>query len=57
LCCYAIVGAGDMAHHLIDGRPAGGGPPRLGEYAVAFAAGLFWPLDIVAQLLLSFDRG
>ena len=46
-----------MAHHLIDGRPAGGGPPRLGEYAVAFAAGLFWPLDIVAQLLLSFDRG
>ena len=57
IALYALAAAGDMAYHLFDHRFERDGSPDPGDYAVAFAAGLFWPVDIVAQLLLRLDGG
>jgi len=46
---YAIAGVVDGAYHL-SATPAG--HSRAGALAVAFCAGLFWPIDIVARPLL-----
>ncbi len=49
LCLYAIASAADMAAHLHAGRDW----PAPGQLAVAFSAGLFWPIDLLAQPLLA----
>lgn len=51
LCFYAAAGLADMANHLNDNRRAG--EPIAANLPVAFAAGLFWPADLVAQILLA----
>ncbi len=53
LCLYAIAGAADMAAHLHADRQAGRDWRAPGQLAVAFSAGLFWPLDLLAQPLLA----
>ncbi|HEV2334115.1 MAG TPA: hypothetical protein VGS13_01330 [Stellaceae bacterium] len=52
LSLYALAALSDVAVHLRDDQRAGRewlGPAAL---AVAVSAGLFWPLDLVAQQLL-----
>jgi hypothetical protein len=51
LCLYAAAGLADMAVHLNNVRRAG--EPVAANIPVAFAAGLFWPADLVAQVLLA----
>jgi hypothetical protein len=52
LCLYGAAAVADMAAHLTDDRRAG---ERIGpaNIPVAFAAGLFWPADLVARSLLA----
>jgi hypothetical protein len=48
------LGAGiDFAYHLIDDLRSGDETIEFSEVAVAFSAGLFWPVDIVAMALLA----
>jgi hypothetical protein len=53
LWLYAIAAAGDMAAHLHDDSAAGQDWRAPDNLAVAFSAGLFWPVDLVARLLLA----
>ena len=52
LCLYAAAGVAEMALHLVEQhrRPEGLGPA---DTIVAFAGGLFWPVDLVARALLA----
>jgi len=52
LCLYFAAGATDMSAHLLASHRKGEqiGPNNI---PVAFAAGLFWPMDIVATILLA----
>jgi hypothetical protein len=51
LILYAAAGIADGASR-IAAPPAAGHPGALSTLAVAFCAGLFWPIDIVARALL-----
>jgi hypothetical protein len=51
LCLYALAVAADIAVHLDEHRRAGSGWLTAPNLAVAVSAGLFWPIDLVAQLL------
>jgi hypothetical protein len=52
LILYAFAGLIDGASRLAE-PPASGSHPSLGaRLPVAFCAGLFWPIDIVARRLL-----
>lgn len=53
LWLYALAAAGDFALHLSAARPAGQGWFAPGNLAVSFSASLFWPLDIIAKVLLA----
>jgi len=53
LSLYAIAAAADIAVHLNQDRQAGREWLNTANLAVAFSAGLFWPVDLVAQQLLS----
>ncbi len=53
LSVYAVAALGDMTYHLIDDLGTGNRKIEFSELAVAFSAGLFWPLDIVAMALLA----
>jgi hypothetical protein len=52
LCLYAAAGLADMSVHLVTEHK---NRDSTGPYylPVAFAAGLFWPADLVAQVLLA----
>ena len=50
LVLYMAAGVVDGARHMAD--PAPPGSNVVGRLAVAFSAGLFWPIDIVARPLL-----
>jgi hypothetical protein len=50
---YAIAVAADIAVHLNQDRRAGREWLNTGNLAVAFSAGLFWPVDLIARQLLS----
>jgi hypothetical protein len=50
LCLYAIAGIADGAYRASEARHAAAEPAA--AILVAFCAGLFWPLDIAARLLL-----
>ncbi len=52
LCLYAIAGAADAAIFLREQARAGEDWWAPDNLAVAFSAGLFWPVDLVAQSLL-----
>ena len=51
LCVYAAIGFIDMAARLHEVGQAG--EPIAPNIPVAFAAGLFWPADLVARVLLA----
>ena len=46
---YLAIGIADGIH---DFREAPPGSSTLGALAVAFCAGLFWPIDVVARPML-----
>jgi hypothetical protein len=52
LCLYAIAAAADMTLHLRDDTAAGENWWAPDNLIVAFSAGLFWPVDLVARRLL-----
>ena len=52
LCFYAAAAAIDFAAHLAADRRAGRNWHEPANLAVAFSAGLFWPADLIAALLL-----
>jgi hypothetical protein len=53
LWIYAIAAAADVAFHLNEDRLAGQNWRAPDNLAVAVAAGLFWPVDLVARRLLA----
>jgi hypothetical protein len=52
LCFYAAAAAIDFAAHLAADSRAGRNWHEPANLAVAFSAGLFWPADLIAALLL-----
>jgi hypothetical protein len=52
LCLYAAAAAIDFGVHLTADSRAGQDWHDPGNLAVAFSAGLFWPADLIAALLL-----
>jgi len=52
LCLYAVAAVGDIAMHLRADVRAGQSWHDPANLAVAFSAGLFWPADLIAGLLL-----
>jgi len=53
LLFYALGAGIDFAYHLVDDLRSGDETIEYSEVAVAFSAGLFWPVDIVAMALLA----
>lgn len=53
LCLYALAAIADGAYRVSEARRAAPPPPGLAAGFVAFCAGLFWPLDIAARVLLA----
>jgi hypothetical protein len=53
LWLYAIAGAADAAIFLRDEARAGEDWWTPDNLAVAFSAGLFWPVDLVARSLFA----
>ena len=53
LWLYAIAAAADVAVHLRDDTLAGQDWWAPDNLAVAFSAGLFWPVDLVARSLFN----
>ena len=51
LLLYAAAAAGDAAWHLREGHAAGAARFAPDRLAVALSACLFWPVDLVAQVL------
>jgi hypothetical protein len=51
LVLYAAAGIADGAYHLAT-PPPGSHSTAAANLAVAFCAGLFWPIDIVVQPML-----
>jgi hypothetical protein len=52
LCLYVAGAAINMAVHLAADVRAGQSWHDPANLAVAFSAGLFWPADLIASLLL-----
>jgi hypothetical protein len=52
LILYAAAGIADGASRVAAPPVAGSHPNTLSTLAVAFCAGLFWPIDLVARPLL-----
>jgi len=53
LLVYALAAVVDAGRHLSEHRREGGVWLSPAILAVAVSAGLFWPIDIVAQPLLA----
>jgi hypothetical protein len=54
LCLYAIAGVADAALFLRHEAQGGENWWSVDNLTVAFSAGLFWPVDLVAKSLLGF---
>jgi hypothetical protein len=52
LCLYAAAAVTDIAAHLRADHQADRNWHDPANLAVAFSAGLFWPADLIAALLL-----
>ena len=52
LCLYAAAAAIDFAVHLWTDSQSGQDWRDPANLAVSFSAGLFWPADLIASLLL-----
>jgi hypothetical protein len=53
LILYALAGIADGVGRINEPLASGNHPNTLSRLAVAFCAGLFWPIDIVARSLLA----
>jgi len=53
LILYGLAANVDLAYHLIDDLYTGDQMIAFSEAVVAFSAALFWPIDIVAMVLLT----
>ena len=53
LWLYAAAGLADGSARVVEEHRATGAPVGPATIAVGFCAGLFWPLDLVARLLLA----
>jgi hypothetical protein len=53
LLLYGLVAGIDFAYHLNGDLRSGDETIQISEVAVAFSAGLFWPIDVVAIALLA----
>lgn len=53
LLLYALGAGIDVARHLTEDLYGGNQAIEFPEVAVAFSAGLFWPVDLVAMALLA----
>jgi hypothetical protein len=53
LLLYGLGAGADFAYHLADNLHSGDAAIEFPEIAVAFSAGLFWPIDLVAIALLA----
>jgi hypothetical protein len=53
LLLYGVAAGLDVARHLADDVYSGNREIEFPEIAVAFSAGLFWPVELVAAALLS----
>jgi hypothetical protein len=53
LLLYWVAAGLDVARHLADDLYSGNRAIEFPEIAVAFSAGLFWPVDLIAKALLS----
>ena len=53
LWLYALVAVADVAVHRSEDRRAGRDWLAPAHLAVAVSAGLFWPVDLVAQRLFA----
>jgi hypothetical protein len=52
LVVYAAAGIADGAYHFVAPQYATNRSKPLAALPVAFCAGLFWPIDIIARPLL-----
>ena len=53
LLLYALAAGGDFAYHLIDDVRTGNDSIEVSDIAVAFSAAVFWPVDLIAMVLLA----
>ena len=53
LMLYGTAALADMAGHLATAQSAGHDWRTPAHLVIAFSAGLFWPIDLVAEHLLS----
>ena len=53
LCVYAIAAMADITLHLRNDTATGENWWAPDNLIVAFSAGLFWPIDLVAHRLLA----
>ncbi|MBV8506728.1 MAG: hypothetical protein JOZ11_13095 [Alphaproteobacteria bacterium] len=50
---YALAASGDFAYHLIEDLRTGNDSIEVSDIAVAFSAAVFWPVDLIAMVLLA----
>jgi hypothetical protein len=50
---YGLAAGGDFAYHLIEDLHTGNQAIEFSEIAVAFSAAVFWPVDLIAMVLLA----
>jgi hypothetical protein len=53
LVLYALAASGDFAYHLIEHLHTGNQAIEFSDIAVAFSAAVFWPVDLIAMMLLA----
>ena len=53
LVFYALAASGDFAYHLIEDVRTGNDSIEVSDIAVAFSAAVFWPVDLIAMVLLA----
>jgi hypothetical protein len=53
LLVYGFGAGGDFTYHLIGDLRGRDQAIEFSDIAVAFSAGLFWPIDIIAMALLT----
>jgi hypothetical protein len=53
LLLYALAAGGDFVYHLIEDLRTGNEAIEVSEIPVAFSAAVFWPVDLIAMVLLA----
>ena len=53
LLLYALAAGGDFAYHLTENLRSGNRAIEVSQVPVAFSAAVFWPVDLIAMVLLA----